>query len=59
MPSPPVTLHAWHCPLHALPQQNPSTQNPLAHSPSPLHVFPCALMNVATTACAEVTFETM
>jgi hypothetical protein len=29
--------HAWQVPPHAVPQQTPSTQNPLAHSPPAEH----------------------
>jgi hypothetical protein len=56
MPSPPLTSHAWHCPLQALPQQNPSTQNPVAHSPLPPQAVPCDLMNVAAIERAATTF---
>lgn len=45
---PPVfaALHAWHRPLQNEPQQTPSVQKPLAHSPAPAHVVPTAARHV-------------
>ena len=40
VPSWPVTLHAAHCPLHAVLQQTPSTQWPEAQAPSEGHAAP-------------------
>jgi len=34
--------HALHEPVHALPQQKPSTQKPLAHSSLAVHAVPVA-----------------
>jgi hypothetical protein len=41
---PPVNAaaHAWQVPLHAIAQQNPVTQNPVAHSPPPVQAVPFA-----------------
>jgi hypothetical protein len=33
VPTEPVTLHDWHCAVHAELQHTPSTQYPLPHSP--------------------------
>jgi hypothetical protein len=35
--------HAWQAPLHALLQQNPSTQNPLAHWSFAVQANPCMI----------------
>jgi hypothetical protein len=40
VPRCPVTLHAMHCAVHAVPQQYPSTQKPLVHAPFALHGCP-------------------
>jgi hypothetical protein len=40
MPTLPETLHASHCPLHALSQHTPSLQKPLAQWPATVHCVP-------------------
>src|SRR5438045_1091746 len=40
---PPLTLQAWHWPLHELLQQTPSTQDPLPHSTAPPQSVPSDL----------------
>ena len=42
-PAAPATLHAWHAAQLALPQQTPSVQWPLMHSPPAAHARPLAL----------------
>jgi hypothetical protein len=39
-------LHAWHAEVHALLQQTPSTQKPLAHWPPEEHELPLAARHV-------------
>jgi len=41
----PATLHARQSIVHAELQQYPSTQFPLTHSPSPLHVVPSTFLH--------------
>jgi hypothetical protein len=40
VPTCPVRLHAWHCPVHAPSQHTPSTQLPEPHSALDEHVVP-------------------
>ena len=56
VPTLPARLHASHWPVHARPQQTPSTHSPEAHSMSAAQAVPCDLMKVAATACGAVTF---
>jgi len=44
--------HAMQLPLHAVPQQYPSTQNPVTHSAAPVHGSPCAFMRVVVLLVA-------
>jgi hypothetical protein len=44
VPLVPVRLHASHCPAHAVLQQTPSTQLPLAQSFADAHVAPLAMV---------------
>jgi len=37
---PALMSQAWHWPVHAVSQQKPSTQLPLAHSAVPAHAWP-------------------
>jgi hypothetical protein len=53
LPGEPGTSHAWHCPLHALSQQRPSTQyKPLAQTLPAPHAEPIAPPSEASDACA-------
>ena len=54
----PATSHAWHWPLQAVSQQDPSTQCPVPHSPSPPQDVPCDLMKMAAIERGAVTFAT-
>lgn len=42
VPRLPATLHATHAPVHAVLQQTPSTQPPLAHCDDDVHASPSA-----------------
>src|SRR5579862_2231453 len=46
VPTSPATLHAWHCPPHALLQQTPSTQKPDTHCFASVHAAPFACFAV-------------
>jgi hypothetical protein len=48
VPMLPVRLQAWQVPVHAVVQQNPSTQNPLAQSPTAEHVCPVGFFGMQT-----------
>ena len=58
VPMLPATSHAWHWPLQAVSQQDPSTQCPVPHSPSPPQDVPCDLMKMAAIERGAVTFAT-
>jgi hypothetical protein len=50
LPTLPATSHASHWPVHAVSQQTPSTQEPLAHWPGPPQVSPGPFRGVHTPA---------
>jgi hypothetical protein len=51
VPIAPATSHAWHCPPHALLQQNPSMQLPDVHCVPLVHACPFA--NELTQTCGD------
>jgi hypothetical protein len=48
VPTLPPTSHAWHWPVHAVLQQTPSTQLPLAHSLAAAQLVPFGLAQCPT-----------
>ncbi len=46
VPARPVRLHAWHCPVHAVLQQKPSTQKPETHCFASVQAAPFASLAV-------------